>query len=56
MRHSPHIAFEQLVFSLSMKDLALLVKFFYKNDDCALATLKKFGSFKAMKKFSVVLT
>ncbi len=36
--------------SLSMKDRALLVKFFYKNDDCVLAALKKFRSLKGMKK------
>ncbi len=33
-----------------MKDRALLVKLFYKNDDCVLAALKKFRSLKGMKK------
>ncbi|GIX68431.1 uncharacterized protein CEXT_177211 [Caerostris extrusa] len=33
-----------------MKDHSLLVKFFYKNDDCVLAALKKFRSLRGMKK------
>ncbi|GIY50150.1 hypothetical protein CDAR_529301 [Caerostris darwini] len=33
-----------------MKDRSLLVKFFYKNDDCVLAALKKFRSLRGMKK------
>ena len=33
-----------------MRDRALLVKLFYKNYDCAPAALKKFWSFKGMKK------
>ena len=32
-----------------MKDRVLLVNLFYKNDDCVLATLKKFRSLKGIK-------
>ena len=49
-----HIAFEQLVTSLSIKDRSVLVKFFYNNCDWALAILKKFRSIKGMEKKAVV--
>ena len=35
---------------LLMKDRAFFVEFFYKNDGCSLAALKKFRSLKGMKK------
>ena len=42
--------FEQLAMSLSLKDRALLSKFFYKNGVYGLTVLKKFWSLKAVKK------
>ena len=42
--HSPHIASEQYVTSLSMEDCTLLVKLFYRNGNYAPVVLKKFCS------------
>ncbi|GBM86589.1 hypothetical protein AVEN_165890-1 [Araneus ventricosus] len=42
--------------TLSLKDRALLVKFFYKNNDCAAIALKKFRTLKGLRSGSGSMT
>ncbi|GBL91076.1 hypothetical protein AVEN_184450-1 [Araneus ventricosus] len=42
--------------TLSLKDRALLVKFFYKNGDCVAIALKKFRTLKGLRRGSGPMT
>jgi hypothetical protein len=46
----PHYASEALAMAVTMCDRALLVKLYYKNDDCAPIALQKFRTLKGMRK------
>ncbi|GBL97857.1 hypothetical protein AVEN_232001-1 [Araneus ventricosus] len=46
----------ELVTTLSLKDLALLVKLFHKNGDCAAIALKKFRTLKGLRSGSGPMT
>ena len=45
-----HFVSEKLAMTVLLKDFALLVKLFYKNNDCAPVALQKFQTFEGMKK------
>ena len=47
-----HLAFENFAMSILLKDSAVLVKLFYKNNDCETVALQKFRKLmlKDMKK------
>ena len=47
-----HFAFEKFAITVSLKNCALLVKLFYKNNDYAPVSLHKFQKLKGMKKGS----
>ncbi|GBN95310.1 hypothetical protein AVEN_75324-1 [Araneus ventricosus] len=45
-----HFVSEKFAMTVSLQDGALLVKLFYKNNDCAPAALQKFRTLNGMKK------
>ncbi|CAL1272472.1 unnamed protein product [Larinioides sclopetarius] len=45
-----HFESEKFAMTVSLKDCPLLVKLFYKNNDCAPVALQKFQTLKGMKK------
>ncbi|GBL71733.1 hypothetical protein AVEN_132915-1 [Araneus ventricosus] len=47
---------EKVVMTVSLKDLALLVKHFSKNSDCAAIALKKFRILKGLRSVSGPMT
>ena len=49
-RFTCHFVSEKFVMTVSLKDCALLVKLFHKNNDCAPVALRKFWTLKGMKK------
>ena len=44
-----HFVREKFATTVLLKDYALFVKLFYKNNDCAPVALQKFRAFKGMK-------
>ena len=45
-----HFVSEKFAVTVSLKECALLIKLFYKNNDCVPVALQKFRTFKDMKK------